>query len=507
MFLLSMNLSAQKKTKIYIENADKADYDERLGKDVQRLIGNVVMRHDSTYFYSDSAYFNEKTKLLDGFGNIHIKVNDSTDIYSDLLKYNGDKKFAELFYHVILKDDSTVLNTEYMTYDRINHLASYPNHGKITRNDKNLVSKKGYYRDDIKEIYFRKDVVVTTPEHQMFTDTLVYNTNREMMYFYGPTTIINDEKTLTGNYGRYNTETKFVYLDKKATLKNKEQSITADTMYYNNKIGYAKALNNVIIEDTTHKAMLKGNYAELWENLGKGLLTNKSEGLYYEQKDTLHIHADTMFVYFDTLTNNIQLIQAYYNVRFYRKDIQGKCDSMNYNIADSSVKMRIKPVIWSQNSQMTGDSINIVIKDSVIDSVLVYPNAFIIQQDSIKGFNQIKGKQITAYFSDNELDHIYNDGNAETVYWLREEDGSIIGINFSKSVSMNIKIEDNRITRIKYFKKTDEILYPEDQLKENQEYLKDFKWQEDLRPKDKYDIFRKVEKIVEEDNKTRRKRK
>ena len=149
--LLCHDMMAQKKTTtIHILNADKADYDERLGKDIQRLIGNVVMRQDSTYFYSDSAYYNEKTKFFDGFGNVHIEVNDSTDIYSKLLKYNGDTKFAELFHDVVLKDDSTVLNTEYMTYDRVGHLATYPNNGTITCNDKKLVSKKGYYRDDIK---------------------------------------------------------------------------------------------------------------------------------------------------------------------------------------------------------------------------------------------------------------------------------------------------------------------------------------------------------------------
>ncbi|MBO5853594.1 MAG: hypothetical protein J6Q61_02540, partial [Bacteroidales bacterium] len=125
LLLLSNVIVAQKKTTIHILNADKADYDERLGKDVQRLIGNVVMRQDSTYFYSDSAYYNEKTKFFDGFGNVHIIVNDSVNIYSKLLKYNGETKFAELFHDVILKDDSTVLKTQYMTYDRVKHLATY----------------------------------------------------------------------------------------------------------------------------------------------------------------------------------------------------------------------------------------------------------------------------------------------------------------------------------------------------------------------------------------------
>ena len=484
LLLLSCGLYAQKsKTVIHILNADKADYDERLGKDVQRLIGNVIMRQDSTYFYSDSAYYNEKTKFFDGFGNVHINVNDSVDIYSRLLKYNGETKFAELFHDVVLKDDSTVLRTQYMTYDRVKHLATYPNRGTITRNDKKLVSKKGYYRDDIKVMYFRKDVVGTMPDYKIVSDTLVYDTENEMMYFYGPTNIYNEENTLIGNYGWYNTETEFAYLDKRATLKNNEQSMTSDTMYYNKKTGYAKALSDVIIEDTVNKAVVRGEYAEMWKNLGKCMITDNSRAYYYEEIDTLFAKADTLYVYFDTVTNDIQHIKAFYNVRFFRNDIQGKCDSLHYALADSTVYMRVGPVLWAEDTQMSGDSINVIVKERSIDSLLMYPNAFVIQQDSIRGFNQVKGKRITTYFNGNEIDHMFNEGNAETIYWLRDDDGSLIGVNFSQSAIMDIKIRNKQIYNIKYYKNIKETLYPEEQLKDNQEYLNGFLWQEDIKPR------------------------
>lgn len=483
LFLLLGNIAfAQKKTTIHILNADKADYDDRLGKDVQRLIGNVIMRQDSTYFYSDSAYFNEKTKFFDGFGNVHINVNDSVNIYSKLLKYNGETKFAELFHDVILQDDSTVLKTQYMTYDRIKHLATYPNKGTITRNDKKLISKKGYYRDDIKVLYFRKDVVGTMPDYKIVSDTLVYDTENEMMYFYGPTNIYNNENTLIGNYGWYNTTTELAYLDRRATLINKEHSVTADTMYYNKKTSYAKALSDVVIVDTTNKAILKGEYAELWKNLGKCMMTNNLRSIYYEYSDTLFATADTMYVYFDTITNDIKHVKAFYNVRFFRNDIQGKCDSLHYTADDSMVYMRVAPVIWADESQMSGDSINIRICNQAIDNALMYPNAFIIQEDSIQGFNQIKGKQVTAYFKDNAIDHMFNEGNAETIYWLRDEDNSLIGINFSQSSQMDIKIKNRQIHNIKYYKNIKETLYPLEQVNDNMEYLDGFLWQEDEKP-------------------------
>ena len=110
------------------------------------------------------------------------------------------------------------------------------------------------------------------------------------------------------------------------------------------------------------------------------------------------------------------------------------------------------------------------------------PNAFVIQEDSISGFNQVKGKKITAYFKDNDIKNMFNEGNAETVYWLRDADGSLIGINFSQSSEMDIRIRNRQISNIKYFKNIKETLYPLEQVKDNMEYLDGFLWQEDERP-------------------------
>ena len=493
------------KTFVHIVHADYQIYDESYGKDMERLIGNVALRQDSAYFYSDSAHFNEKTRYFDGYGNVHIIVNDSTDIYSDKCKYSGDIKFTELFDNVILRDDSTVLKTNYMTYDRNKHLATYPHHGTITRNDKHLVSEKGYYRDDIQVAYFRKDVVVTTPKSRMFTDTLEYRIKEEKMYFFGPTTIYYDDNVLVGNYGWYDSKNDIAYLDRRATLSNKGYSITSDTMYYDKKIDFAKAMSNVFIEDTVNKAIVEGNYAEMWKKLGKSYVTDSVRALYFADKDTLYLHSDTLYFFMDTVEQKAERMLAYYNVRFYRRDIQGKCDSLNYYVADSCAKMRVDPIVWAENSQLRGDSINIVIANKAIDSVLLYPNGFIIQKDTIEGFNQIKGKEMIAYFKSNELDHVYDDGNAETVYWLREEDGSMIGVNVSQSVAMDIKIEKNQIVKIKYFKKTTETLYPKEKMKPGIEILKGFEWLDALRPVDPNDIFRKPTKAVEDTGKARRK--
>ena len=272
------------------------------------------------------------------------------------------------------------------------------------------------------------------------------------------------------------------YMDRRATLRNKEQIMIADTMYFNNKTGYAKALSDVVLGDTTNKALMTGELAEMWRKLGKCMMTDNLRAYYYAEKDTLFAIADTVILYFDTLTNDVQRIKAFYNVSFFRSDIQGRCDSLHYAVSDSMVYMRTEPIIWAEGTQMTADSINIAVRDQAIDSMLMYPNAFIIQQDTIKGFNQVKGKQVTVYFKGNEIDHLFNEGNAESVYWLRDDDGSLIGVNFSQSTEMIIMMRNKQISKIRYYKNIKETLFPEEQLKEDQEYLKGFLWKEDEKP-------------------------
>ena len=189
-----------------------------------------------------------------------------------------------------------------------------------------------------------------------------------------------------------------------------------------------------------------------------------------------------MYVYFDTISNDVQRINAFYNVRFFRNDVQGKCDSLHYIIPDSMVYMRTEPVIWAENSQLSGDLIDIKVKGQAIENLMMHPNAFVIQQDSIKGFNQVKGNEITIYFKDKDIDNMYNKGNAETIYWLRDDDGSLIGINISQSDEMNIIIRNRQISRIKHYNNIKETLYPEKQLKDDMEYLKGFLWQEEKKP-------------------------
>ena len=499
--LLAQTLVAQeqdtvqrKKTRIHVEHYDVATFSKSQG-DMQRLIGHVKMRHDSAYFFCDSAYFYQKTNSFDAYQNVHIIVNDSVEIFSDLLNYDGNTRFAEFFDNVRFRDDSTTLYTEYLTYDRNQHLACYPDSATTIRGDKTLISCVGYYRDDIKEFSFFENVEVTSPKYQMYTDTLFYNTSIEKMWFEGPTTIINKENVLDGEHGYYLVNEDIAFLDKRPIMHNETQRIKSDSMFYNRNIGLAKAYDRVDMIDTSYKVILRGDYVEMWENKGFSYATDSAYAIYYDMDDdSLFIHGDTLFFHFDKKKEEVEKLIARRNVRFYKSDMQGKCDTLTYLMSDSTIRMRVAPILWAEDSQMTGDKIDIRIKNQKIDFVLQKGNSFIISQDSIEGFNQIKGTDITSHFRNGNIHHVNVDGTkAETIYWIRDDDGSLIGIDVSNSETMVIEMKSNSIDKIKSYKSINETMYPETDLNESARYLQGFKWHDDARPIDKEDIFRHVE--------------
>ncbi len=498
--LLSQSIVAQeqdtvqrKKTRIHIEHYDKAVYSKSMG-DVQRLIGHVKMRHDSAYFFCDSAYFYQKTNSFNAYQNVHIIVNDSVEIFSDLLDYDGNTRFAEFFDHVKLIDDSTTLYTEYLTYDRNLHLASYPDSATTVRGDKTLKSHYGYYRDRLKEFSFFENVEVYSPKYQMYTDTLFYNTSIEKMWFQGPTTIINKENVLEGTHGYYLVNEDHVHLYQRPYMHNETQQMWSDSIFYDRTRGLAQAYDRVDMIDTSYKVIMRGDYVEMWENKGLSFATDSAYAISYDGGDSLYIHGDTLFMYFDKQKEEAEKLIARRNVRFFKSDMQGKCDTLTYLKADSTIQMRVAPILWAEDSQLTGVDIDIKLKDHNVDWVLQKGNAFIISQDSIEGFNQIKGQDILSKFRDGNIHQVNVDGDkAETIYWIRDDDGGTIGIDVANSETMVIEMENQSVSIIKSFKNIDETMYPEKDLNESSRYLPGFKWHDEARPRDKDDIFRRVE--------------
>jgi lipopolysaccharide export system protein LptA len=89
---------------------------------------------------------------------------------------------------------------------------------------------------------------------------------------------------------------------------------------------------------------------------------------------------------------------AYNHVKIFKSDLQGKCDSLVYNYTDSTIYFYRDPVLWNERSQLTADTINIQLANNKINRMYLRTNSFVISQDTLLQYNQVKGRQMTAFF-------------------------------------------------------------------------------------------------------------
>jgi len=490
-FLLLLTLSpqtfGQKKTPIDF-SANSMRFAREIDEDARRLIDNVHFRHEGTDMYCDSAYLFTRQNRLTAFRNIFIQVNDTVSIFGDLLEYDGNTRIAELTGNVLMIDPQMRLTTNHLVYDLDNNTANYVGGGKIVDTDNTLTSRWGFYYVNEKQFFFKDNVKLVNPEYVMDSDTLRYNTLTEVAYFFGPTTIVSDENTIFCRNGWYDTRRDISRFSKDAYLQGKEQSITGDSLFYDRNIGYGRADRNVQIRDTVQNSIITGHFAEHWEREGLSVVTKEALLTVISEGDSLFMHADTLRALY-LADSEEQFVFAYHKAKFFRQDMQGLSDSIVYNFSDSTIYLYHNPIIWSDVHQLTARRMEIQTSEEELIAAHLFDAAFIISQEEDIGFNQVKGRNITGHFIDNDLRRIDVFGNGETIYYVKEDDGSLVGINKALSSDLVIYVEERQVVGIRFLKDADANLYPVDELPEEERRLRNFEWLDSRRPKSKADIF------------------
>ena len=493
-------------TMVYLERSETLNYDEARIADAQILKGNVVFRHEDALMYCDSAYFYEGTNSLDAFGHVRFEQGDTLQGFGDKLFYDGNTKLARLRRHVKLvhgrlDDNPTILTTDTLNYDRAAGIAYYYSGGEVKDSLNTLTSVLGNYQPDTKQAVFSKEVVLTNPNFVLTSDTLLYNTDTKVTDIVSPTQIIYEEQTtIHSSRGWYNTDTeRSMLLDRSVVEHTDGKMMTGDTIYYDKRIGFGQVLGHMEMRDSVQHATLYGQYGEMWEAENRGLATDSA--LMVDWSDEAHyayIHADTLFTeelhYTDSarMDSSYRRVRAHYGVRVYRDDMQMTCDSMVYLGSDSTLHLYTTPICWSENQQISADSMIVYIKNGTVDHAVGLGLALCVMHDTLDVFNQMSGKEITAYLTEGEVKLIDVSGNALTIYYPREEDGGYVGMTTTESSFIRSFVEDQQIRRMLFTKETTGILYPLDQIPEGGERLANFFWADEVRPAGPDDVFRKT---------------
>lgn len=670
---------------IHLLNADTLTGIQPTGKDssqFQKLTGNVRLMQGQTIFSCDSALQNLTLNTIDAYGHIHINQADTINTYADFLHYEANTKVATLTKNVRMTDGQMVLTTNLLDYDMNTHVGSYLHGGKLVTGSTVLVSQRGYYYADTKDVYFKNRVELTDPEYTLATDTLLYNTNTRIATFVAPTTINTGGTIIHTTCGYYNTLENFAHLCNRSTVIDSSQWLTADSLEFNRNTGIGIALGNVVWTDTANHMTMLANHAISDQRQNTILATEKPLMILERSSDTLFMAADTFFSgplvsptavkdtgaakstpgrrvtagvpdsaslrpltpsgdslttadtanalpttpakdslpsppssadsliapggvpeaptsedtlpppgtvnagavprgnpanrvspvnpppltstdsmaidsfpeapvpgsvlsppdstltgtvtgvrdsvpspdsvrvpggpatdtprtvgpaasltghsaaaqdTADTRTDTTQLryVIAFHHVRLYSDSLQGVADSMYYSDLDSSFHLYSDPVLWTGNSQLTGDTIVLTTRNQHADRILLQQHAMIINRSGPDLYNQIKGNNITGYFSgDNQLDWMEVDGNAESMYYAQDDRGAYVGANKSTSAMIRMYFKDGSLDKVVLLKDVDGEFLPPTKVPLEDQKLRGFKWMEDRRPKSKAELMR-----------------
>lgn len=603
-------------------NADRLSYKHADSlTDLQMLAGNVQLRQENTLINCDSAVYNKKTRFIEAFGNVHIIDNDTVHIRSQYLQYFVDTKMAYLKNNVSLSDSKSTLYTDDLTYDMNLKIGEYHNGGKLINQQSVLTSKEGTYYEEMKDVYFKKNVDLKDPKYTLKTDSLLYNTTTQIATFIAPTTIIDSSKRkIQTSDGFYDTHNRKAFFGKRPVLNDGAVKIIANTIDSDDSTGVSILRGNAVYVDTAQGVSVLANFIEANNKEGTFRAMQHPLMIIKQDKDSIYITADTLYSgrlsklkvkidssslqadtpaikhvsLTDTVLTKISVIkdstslttdttkhvldsllakmpepvdsvalprdtlkrvepdtalvkepvlknpkimppvvagkpnkpakpaitekkpaaaenkndstdryfQAWYHVRIFSDSMQAVSDSLFYSGKDSIFKLFINPVMWASNSQITGDTIYLYTVNKKPDRLYVFENGFAVNLGGKDMYNQIKGNRLNGYFKNGQIDYMRAQGNAESIYYVKDDHEKLVGINNATSDIIDMRFKNKELNKVVFISEVTGTMYPLKQAKDENKQLRNFKWLEDKRPKTKFELFEDIKPpvVINEDS-------
>lgn len=493
------------------------------GTELQILAGTVKVRQGTTYFYCDSLVVNTNTRILEAFGRVHINDSDTAHVYSNYLRYLLNERKAFLTGNVKLTDGHGTLTTNNLEYDVATKVGTYRNGGRVVNKKSVLTSDEGVYYADIRDVYFKKNVKLKDPSYSLQTDSMIYNTETQTARFITETFMIDSSgRTIQTREGYYDLREGRAEFTQRTRIQDKSMVVLGDQIANDDKSGIVQIRGNGVLIDTAQGINILANEIFANKNTGAYLATKKPLMIIRQEKDSIYIAADTLFsarltdLYktADTTQKHTdstiaksskakasstpprvnndstnRYFEAFRNVRIFSDSVQAVSDSAFYSFKDSTFRLYDNPVVWSRKSQILGDTIYLFTKNKKADQIKVFENSFVINENEAGIYNQVKATRMDGYFKEGTIDTIGAQGNAETIYFIQDDDSAYTGVNQTTSDDMDVYFDKGSLQKVVFRRAVKGTLTPISQKDPSAARLERFQWLESRRPKTKYELF------------------
>lgn len=459
---------------------------------------NIKGKDDN--LYTENGAYNTKTDYA-YFGKKNLYTNASKSLKGDSLYYDGKAGYGKAVRNIVFRDttDKTVL------YGQLGYYYKIPEKAVVTQNayvgmgtKDSIMVKKKLQPDSLwmgadtleTQMMLQKSIkLVSSPTLQKDNELGEAEESTK-----SPKSVAKPKAVATKLPSKPELTKKPTRAEKKAAkelaadttkIKLPKDSLLKDSIPIKNvAIAVAKdTLNANLPNDTSTKKVAAGKPVSDAKALPSKVVAGAKPGAKgsplskvaakVKAKDTVSTNP------LDTIKTRI--IKAYHNVRVYKTNMQAVADSLFYTAADSTLRWFGKPILWSQGSQQTGDTIYLRLKNNKLNTLQIIQNAFVVNvnADSAK-FNQVKGKVITGFFTNGDLSNLFVDGNAESVYYNRDKDSVYVEMNQTISSRIKVLFKNKEVNRILAIRDPEGVRTPIGELKEDVK-LTGFTWQPELR--------------------------
>ncbi len=454
----------------------------------------ATLTDDSTQLTSKIGYYyvDENTAY---FKDSVVVVDERFSLRSDTLKFNTETNMVTFLGPTLISSDSSRIYCEGGFYDTNNNLAEFTDNAQYIRGEQKARAEIIRYNGAKKEYVLEGNARFVEGARNASADVIRYDELNDKTFLTGNAIFEDEKQKITATEIVYDAKKEVYSTRGRSFISDPPQLLEADQVDYQEETGMGLAMGNVIWRDTSANLTINCTQADYQRETGylKAFGGPKGRPLLISlvDDDSLFMSADTlMSLREDSLSSDsIRSLLAFHDVRVYKSDLQALSDSLAYSTRDSIFRFFKDPIIWSDTTQFTADTINMQMANDNIDKILLYNRAFIINSPDELFFNQIKGKDIIASFTEGELRRMDVEGNAESVYYARDEQNAYVGVNETLCSEMVLYFGNNQVDKIKFITQPQATLHPMTQVDHEGLKIKGFDWQFKRRPSSIEDLF------------------
>jgi lipopolysaccharide export system protein LptA len=439
------NIFAQ--DKIELKYSDKLTGRTENGQTIREAIGNVHFVHGNVRVYCNRAFQYIESNKVELIGDVKI-FQDTLSLYTPKATYFGNDGKAICEGGVTLKDPNATL--------RANHGTYFFNEAKAE---------------------FDRDVIIINPTYKITSDHLIYFRNTEDSYAKGNVIVVKDSTIIKAENIDFFRKQGKTNANKDVSIEQDSSIIYCDTLtdYSNEKKSIASG--NVKLNNLRNHVLVYGEYLENYENTKYTFIKGNARLVQVEKEK------DTMFIYSKTMESYRQVPEHYIakdSVEVIRNNFFSKSGYAVYSKTDvkdfDKMSFYIKPIVWNDNMQMTGDTIFADLKEKKLQTISAkkiegltgseFSFMIVESKDSnfLDRYDQVTGNNITIYFAEDKVKKVEVQKNSNSLYYMYDNKKAN-GVNISEGVNMLITFDDDqKVDKVRIEKKPKGQYVPEVKL-------------------------------------------